>query len=167
MTRTDVPTAWDERTTLLAFFDYTRDTVRAKCEELAAAHVIAAPLPTSPLMSIGGVVNHIRWVESSWIETDFMGGPGAGPWTDDEPDKEFSIGAATPIEQTLAEYDEQRARSDAIIAKHDLDDLAARQLNTGERPTLRWIILHLIEENARHNGHLDILRELADGVTGD
>ncbi|MFY9913169.1 MAG: DinB family protein [Nocardioidaceae bacterium] len=167
MKRTDVPTTWDERTTLLTFFDYTRDTVRAKCEALAVGGVGAAPLTTSPLMSIGGVVNHIRWVENSWIEGDFLGGPDIGPWTEAEPDREFSLGAATPIEQTLAEYDEQRARTDAIIAEHELDDLSARELNTGERPTLRWIICHLIEENARHNGHLDILRELADGVTGD
>ncbi len=167
MTRTDVPTSWDERTTLLTFFDYTRDTVRVKCEALSAGSVGATPLPTSPLMSIGGVVSHLRWVENSWIEYHFLGGPDTGPWTEDEPDREFSLGAATPIEQTLAAYDEQRARSDAIISEHDLDELAARELNTGERPTLRWIISHLIEENARHNGHLDILRELADGVTGD
>jgi len=162
----DLPAAWDERSTLLALLDYSRQTARAKCEGLAAVHVGATPLATSPLMSIGGVVNHMRWVEYDWIEHDFLGGPDLGPWTKDEPDKEFSIGAETPIQQTLAEYDEQIARSDAIIAEHDLADRAKRTLNTGEHATLRWIILHLIEENARHNGHLDILRELADGVTG-
>jgi uncharacterized damage-inducible protein DinB len=167
MTRTDTPTAWDERSTLLTLLDYTRDTVKAKCEALAAEHVGAAPLATSPLMSIGGVVNHVRWVEHSWIENRFVGGPDLGPWTDEEPDKEFSDGARTPLETLLAEYDEQRARTDAIIARHDLDDRSVTPFQTGEYPTLRWVILHLIEENARHNGHLDLLRELADGVTGD
>ncbi|HEY7043617.1 MAG TPA: DinB family protein [Nocardioidaceae bacterium] len=167
MTRTDTPTAWDERTTLLAFLDYTRQTARAKCEGIAAEHVGAAPLPTSPLTSIGGIVNHMRWVEHSWIENEFVGGPDLGPWTDEEPDKEFSIGAETSIEETLAAYDEQIARTDAIIAGLDLDDRSQAPIRTGERPTLRWVILHLIEENARHNGHLDILRELADGTTGD
>jgi uncharacterized damage-inducible protein DinB len=167
MTRTDTPTAWDERTTLLTLLDYTRQTARAKCEGLAPRHVGAAPLATSPLTSIGGVVNHMRWVEHSWIECRFVGGPDLGPWTDEEPDKEFSIGAETPIEQTLAEYDDQIARTDAIIAELDLDDRSHTPFRSGERPTLRWVILHLIEENARHNGHLDVLRELADGTTGD
>ncbi len=167
MTRTDTPTAWDERSTLLTLLDYTRDSVTAKCEALAAEHVGAAPLSTSPLMSVGGLVNHVRWVEHSWVEHRFVGGPDLGPWTDEEPDKEFTDGAETPLDQLLAEYDAQRARTDAIIATLDLDARSETPLRSGERPTLRWVILHLIEENARHNGHLDILRELADGVTGD
>ena len=167
MTRTDTPEAWDERTTLLTMLQYTRDTAAEKCRDLADEHVGAAPLPGSPLMSLGGVVNHLRWVEHSWIENRFVDGPDLGPWTDEEPDKEFSIGAETPIEQTLTEYDEQIARTDAIIAGLDLDDRSHYPGRDGQHPTLRWVILHLIEENARHNGHLDILRELADGATGD
>jgi uncharacterized damage-inducible protein DinB len=167
MTRTDTPTAWDERTTLLAMLQYTRDTAAEKCRELADEHVGAAPLPGSPLMTLGGVVNHLRWVEHSWIENRFVGGPDLGPWTDEEPDREFSLGATNPLAQTLAEYVEQAERTDAIIAGLDLDDRSATPFRSGEHPTLRWVILHLIEENSRHNGHLDILRELADGQTGD
>ena len=85
----------------------------------------------------------------------------------EEPDREFSLGATTPLAQTLAEYVEQAVRTDAIIAGLDLDDRSATPFRSGEHPTLRWVILHLIEENSRHNGHLDILRELADGRTGD
>lgn len=167
MTRTDRPEAWDERTTLLTMLQYTRDTAAEKCRDLADEHVGAAPLPGSPLMSLGGVVNHLRWVEHSWIENRFVGGPDLGPWTDEEPDREFSLGAATPLAQTLAEYAEQAVRTDAIIAGLDLDDRSKTPFRSGEPPTLRWVILHLIEENSRHNGHLDILRELADGRTGD
>ncbi len=152
---------------LTTFLDYTRDTVRMKCEDLADEHVGAAPLPTSPLMTIGGIVSHLRWVEHSWIETRFAGGPDLGPWTDEEPDKEFSIGAETPVQQLLDEYADQARRNDAIVAAHDLDDHSVATMRSGEPVTLRWIIMHLIEETARHNGHLDILRELADGVTGD
>ena len=167
MTRTDSPSAWDERTTLLTMLQYTRDTAAEKCRDLADEHVGAAPLPGSPLMSLGGVVNHLRWVEHSWIENRFVGGPDLGPWTEEEPDREFSLGATTPLAQTLAEYVEQAVRTDAIIAGLDLDDRSATPFRSGEHPTLRWVILHLIEENSRHNGHLDILRELADGTTGD
>jgi uncharacterized damage-inducible protein DinB len=168
MTRTDIPSAWDERTTVLAMLDYTRQTARDKCAGIAAEFVGATPLATSPFTSIGGVVNHMRWVEFSWIEHRFAGQPDIAPWTDEEPNREFVIGARTPIEQTLREYGEQIARTDAIIAAHHLDDRSPTLLrDTGEHPTLRWVILHLIEENARHNGQLDILREMLDGTTGD
>jgi hypothetical protein len=118
-------------------------------------------------MSLCGVVIQLRLVEHSWFENRFVGGPDLGPWTDEEPDREFSLGATTPLAQTLQEYADQAVRTDAIIAGLDLDDRSATPFRTGEHPTLRWVLLHLIEENARHNGHLDILRELADGQTGD
>ena len=168
MTRTDSPEAWDERTTLLTMLQYTRDTAAEKCRDLADEHVGAAPLPGSPLMTLGGVVNHLRWVEHSWIENRFVGGPDLGPWTDEEPDREFSLGATTPLAQTLAgvrragrahRRDHRRASTSTTGRRH--------RSGPGEHPTLRWVILHLVEENARHNGHLDILRELADGRTGD
>jgi len=164
--RTDTPASWDERSTLLTMLQYTRDTAAATCEDLAAEHVGATPLATSPLMSIGGVLSHLRWVEQSWIESRFVGGPDLGPWTEEEPDKEFSVGAETPIAELLRAYADQARRTDALIAALDLDDRSMTPLRSGERPTLRWVILHLIEENARHNGHLDLLRELADGRTG-
>ena len=64
-------------------------------------------------------------------------------------------------------YRDQIARTDAIIARLDLDDRSHSRLRGGEHPTLRWVVLHLVEENARHNGHLDLLREIADGTRGD
>ena len=167
MPRTDRPPSWDERTTLLTMLQYTRDTARAKCEGVSAADAAATPLTTSPLMSIGGVVSHLRWVEHSWIENRFVGGPDLGPWTDDEPDREFSLGAQTPLARLLEEYVDQARRTDLLIAGLDLDSRSQTPLGSGGYPTLRWVVLHLVEENARHNGHLDVLRELADGVTGD
>lgn len=166
MTPNDEPTSWDERTTLLTMLQYTRDVAAARCRDLAVEHVAATPLESSPLMSIGGVVNHLRWVEHWWIESRFAGGSDLGPWTDESPDQEFVDGAGIPLAETLRAYDDQAARTDRIIADHELDDRARMSLRSGEHPTLRWILLHLIEENARHNGHLDILRELADGRTG-
>lgn len=167
MTRTDTPASWDERTTLLTMLQYTRDTAAEKCRAVDPDRAGAAPLGSSPLMSIGGVVNHMRWVEHSWVESRFVDGPDLGPWTEESPDQEFIDGASTPLERVLRDYVLQAQRTDAIIAQHDLDDLSLTPLASGDRPTLRWVLLHLIEENARHNGHLDILRELADGVRGD
>jgi uncharacterized damage-inducible protein DinB len=167
MQRTDTPTSWDERSTVLTMLQYTRDTAAEKCSGLAADKVASAPLPLSPLTTVGGVLNHLRWVEHSWIETRFVDGPDLGPWTDESPDQEFIDGATTPLDETLDAYREQARRTDAIIADHDLNDRSLTPLRSGEHPTLRWVLLHLIEENSRHNGHLDILRELADGATGD
>ena len=166
MSRTDKPQQWDERATLLAMLQYTRDTAADKCAGLAPGLGARAPLTSSPLMTLGGVVNHLRWVEHSWIENRFVGGPDLGPWTDDSPDQEFLDGATLPLQDVLAGYREQAVRTDTIVAGLDLDDRSLAPLRSGERPTLRWVLLHLIEENARHNGHLDLLREILDGVTG-
>ena len=84
----DVPPSWDERTILTTFLDYARDTVHAKCAGLPDADARRAPLPGSPLMTISGLVSHLRWVESSWIEKRMLGGTIDAPWTDDDPDRE-------------------------------------------------------------------------------
>ena len=72
---------------------YVRETAHAKCEGLTDEQSGQAPLATSPLTSIGGFVNHLRWVEHSWFETVFLGEPDRGPWTDEEPDREMTLGA--------------------------------------------------------------------------
>ncbi|WP_329614185.1 DinB family protein [Streptomyces brevispora] len=166
MTRTDSPPAWDERTQLTTFLDYTRATATAKCEGLAQEDARKAPLPGSPLMTLAGVVNHLRWVEYYWFEVVFLGGEDEGPWTDEDPDREMRIAVDMPLADVLTEYEEQCARYRELVAAHDLDTPAKRPRLGGRHPDLRWILLHLIEETARHNGHLDIIREIVDGTTG-
>lgn len=151
----------------MAMLQYTRDTAAKKCRGLSDELARLTPLASSPLMTIGGVVNHMRWVEHSWVENRFVDGPDLVPWTDDSPDQEFIDGASTPLAEVLQEYAAQAHRTDAIVAQHDLNDRSALPLNSGVHPPLRWVLLHLIEENARHNGHLDILREIADGAVGN
>jgi hypothetical protein len=166
--RTYVPPAWDERSTLTAMLRYVRATAVFKCEDLADDLAHAAPLTTSPLSSIGGFINHLRWVEHGSFEHSFRGGPDRAPWTEDEPDRELSLGAEIPLSEALAGYAEQAAITDAIIAEHDLDDRSVWPLyDGGDHPTLRFVVLHMIEETARHNGHLDILREMLDGRIGE
>lgn len=101
------------------------------------------------------------------VENRFVGGPDLGPWTDDSPDQEFLDGQTLSYDEIVDGYRQQAARTDALIETLDLDDRSQTSFRDGTHPTLRWVILHLIEENARHNGHIDILRELIDGVTGD
>ncbi|MGC0422041.1 DinB family protein [Embleya sp. AB8] len=168
MTRIDdTPPAWDERTQLTTFLDYARGTARAKCAGVSAENAHKALLPGSPLMTMSGVINHLRWVEYSWFQVVFLGEEDQGPWTEEDPDREMRIAVDFPLTQLLDEYDEQSARYRELVAASGLDDRAKRAVRNGRHVDLRWIILHLTEETARHNGHLDILREMLDGTTGD
>jgi uncharacterized damage-inducible protein DinB len=163
----DIPSSWDERTVLTTFLDYARGTVHAKCAGLSDADARRAPLPGSPLMTISGLVSHLRWVESSWIEATLLGGAIDAPWTDDDPDRDFRIAVEVPIARLLDEYRAACARHRGLVASLDLDALSKGALGWRTEPvTLRWILFHLTEETARHNGHIDILRELADGARG-
>jgi uncharacterized damage-inducible protein DinB len=146
--------------------DYARTTVRAKCEGISDDKARQAPLPTSPLMTVSGLVSHVRWVEYSWFEVVFLGHEDQGPWTDEDPDREMRIAVDLPLPQLLDDYDAQSERYRELVAGLDLDSRSQRTMSDGQTVTLRFVLLHLIEETARHNGHLDILREIADGVTG-
>jgi uncharacterized damage-inducible protein DinB len=163
----DAPARFDERTILTTMLGYARDTVHAKCAGLSDADARRAFLPGSPLTTISGLVSHLRWVEYSWLEVTLLGADDRGPWTEEDPDREMRIALEIPLGQLLAEYRASCARYRELVTGLDLDTSSRGELGWSDQPvTLRWILVHLIEETARHNGHLDILRELADGVTG-
>ena len=105
-------------------------------------------------------------MERGWFPIYFAGGPARYPWAEDEPDQDidFRVSTTDTIESVSALYREEIARSREIVAGASLDDLSKEQ-NRGPR-TLRWIMVHMIEETARHAGHADILRELTDGAIG-
>jgi uncharacterized damage-inducible protein DinB len=166
MTRTDTPPTWDERASLTTFLDYVRDTARMKCEGVSPEDARKAPLPGSPLMTLCGLINHLRWVEYYWFEVMFLGEEDEGPWTEEDPDREMRIAVDVPLADLLTEYDQQSARYRELVAAHDLETPAKRPNGDGRHANLRWVVLHLIEEIARHNGHLDIVRELTDGQAG-
>lgn len=166
MTRTDFPAAPDERSTMLVMLDYVRDTAVFKVEGMNEDDFRHAPLKTSPLTNPASLLNHLRWVEAYWFEEVMAGTDIDAPWTAEDPDGEMTVALTMTLAEVLAGYAAQRELSDAVIKARDLDDLAVR--NKGkEHHNLRWIVLHLIEETARHNGHLDLLREMADGSVGD
>ncbi|MFB7776115.1 DinB family protein [Streptomyces bauhiniae] len=167
--QTDTPPTWDERTQLATFLDYARDTARAKCEDASPEDARRAPLPDSPLMTLCGLISHLRWVEHYWFEVVFLGEDPAGPLTeatDEDPDPEMRTAVDTPLPQLLADYESQSARYRRLVLDHDLNTTAKRPIRDGRHVDLRWVLLHLIEETSRHNGHLDVVRELLDGRTG-
>jgi uncharacterized damage-inducible protein DinB len=169
MTRVDPPTHGDERTLLIAFLDYHRDTLRTKAGGLDAEQ-LATALPTSE-MTLGGMVKHLALVENSWLRDRLAGEGLSEPWRsvdwDADEDWDWHSARDDSPEQIRALYDEMVADADAVIASKHLDDLSVVPSRAGEPFSLRWILLHLIEEYARHNGHADLIREAIDGETGE
>jgi uncharacterized damage-inducible protein DinB len=159
------PADADERTMLFGWLDWQRATVRLKCEGVSDDDAHRVLLPTSPAMTIAGLVSHLRWVEHGWFEAGFLGLPNRAPTAPDDPDAEWRV-PGVPLAQLLDEYDAQCARSREITDTHDLDQPEASAPPGLELVSLRWIVSHLLEETARHLGHLDTLRELTDGTTG-
>jgi len=163
----DIPASWDERTVLATMLDYVRDTVHVKCAGLTDEQARCAPLPGSPLTTISGLVSHLRWVEYYWIRVVLLGEQDQMPVTDDDPDAEMRLALSIPLARLLAEYRASCEQLRQLVAPLDLDTASRGTMSWRTEPvTLRWVLLHLIEETARHNGHIDILREMADGVTG-
>jgi uncharacterized damage-inducible protein DinB len=165
MERIDAPYAADERSMLIAWLDWHRATVFAKTEGLAEDLAHRPLLASSPLMTVAGLVSHLYWVERGWIEHTLLGGPDEQPWTEEDPDKDFRADG-TPLAELLAAYERQCASNNEAVRSLSLDTESVMERRHG-RVTLRWVLLHLIEETARHNGHIDILREMLDGFTGD
>jgi hypothetical protein len=162
--RIDPPYAGDERSQLEAWLDYHRATVGVKCAGLSEADAWRAPLPSSPLVSAGGLVSHLLWVERNWFERVMAGRDYPVPWTEENPDADFCQVGGETLADALARYEVQCEVSREIAAELDLDSVGYRR---GEEVPLRWVYLHMIEETARHNGHLDAVRELVDGVVGE
>jgi uncharacterized damage-inducible protein DinB len=163
----DIPDRWDERTVLTTMLAYVRDTVHLKCAGLSDEQARRAPLPGSPLTTISSLVSHLRWIEYYWIRVILLGEPDQMPVTEEDPDAEMRLGLSVPLERLLAEYRATCDQLTDLVAPLDLGTESTGALDWRQEPvTLRWVLMHLIEETARHNGHIDILRELADGQTG-
>ena len=171
---TDPPLRADETTTLLTYLDYHRDTLRLKTEGLDAEQ-LSTTLPPST-MTLGGMLKHLALVESSWFNDVLMGRPEVEPWAsvdwEADVDWDWHSAAADNPEELRRLFDETLAASDAIVqealADGGLDRLSVRESRRGEGAfSLRWILVHMIEEYARHNGHADLIRESIDGATGE
>lgn len=177
--RTEPPLRADEVTTLRAYLDYHRDTLRWKTGGLTAAQ-LRTPLPPST-MTLGGLLKHLAYVESQWFAVVLEGGDARPPfdtvdWAAD-PDWEWHSAADDDPADLRALFDDAVAASDRALDRllggapspaAGLDVLSVREDRHGDgRFSLRWVLVHLIEEYARHNGHADLLREALDGLTGE
>ena len=168
--RPEPPTHGPEVVQLRAWLDFHRHTLRHKAAGLTQEQLAQTLAPST--LSIGGLVKHMALVEDSWFSMRMMGNEDAEPWVgvdwDGDPDWEFRTAADDSPEILLGLLDDAIAASDRILDEigDDLDRRAVRMRPGGTPFDLRWIMLHMIEEYARHNGHADLIRESVDGTTG-
>lgn len=160
--RIDPPFKGSERELLTAFLDYHRQTVLWKIEGLSDADLRRTMTPSG--LTLLGLVKHLAYVERSWFHEDFLGEEISSPWTEEDPDAEFRIEPGETTEEIIAFYKAETESAREIVAAFSLDDIAR---GAKRQPSLRWIVIHLIEETARHNGHIDLIREAIDGETGE
>jgi uncharacterized damage-inducible protein DinB len=171
MDRTDPDLRADERTTILQFLDYHRATLIGKASGLSAAQMGQTLAPSD--LTMAGLVKHLALVEDSWFQERLLGRPLPEPWSsapfDDDPDWELHSAPGDDPAYLLDLYREACARSRAAVEEAgDLAALSVQESKHGDGLfSLRWILLHLIEETARHNGHADLLRQSIDGETGE
>jgi uncharacterized damage-inducible protein DinB len=153
----------DERTTLMGFLQRQRDLVAWKVREASDETLASVRAPSG--LTLHGIVKHLQNVERGWFRRFFAGDTDLSfDWTEDDPDGDFRA-EGMPMEDLLAAYAAETARCDEVIAAAPSLDATA----TDEDGTfsLRWILVHMIEETGRHLGHMDLLRERADGSVGE
>jgi uncharacterized damage-inducible protein DinB len=142
----------------LGWLDWQRATVHRKCASLGEAEARRQVLPTSEL-TVASLVTHLRRTEWHWFERSFLGAPARDASLD------WAVGTE-PLDELLEAYDAQCARSRTVVDQHDFDELEAYAPAGIELVSLRWIVGHVVEETARHLGHLDLIREALDGARG-
>jgi uncharacterized damage-inducible protein DinB len=157
----------DEREGLLAYLDQQRHVLRVAAYGLTDEQ--ARLTPTRSALSVGGLVKHVAQTERGWVDT-VLQRPPAG----DEAESAYEDGFRLLEDETLADilafYDEVAAETAAVVADLDMDHPvpvppAPWNPTDVDAWSLRWVLLHLIEETARHAGHADIVREAVDGAT--
>ncbi|WP_159800797.1 DinB family protein [Arthrobacter zhaoguopingii] len=171
--RVEPPLAGTEAETLLGYLDYQRATLAWKAGGLDAAG-LSATVGVSAL-TLGGLLKHMSFVEDHWFTYTLHGQDRQPPWDavdwKTDPDWEWHSAAGDAPGELLSLWEGTVGRSRSLttqaIRAGGLDQRAQRPWASGEAPSLRWILVHMIEEYARHNGHADLLRESVDGSTGE
>ena len=170
--RTEVPLVGTEQEILLGWLDYHRDTLRWKTEGLSREQLAQTLGPGS--LTLGGLLMHMALVEDSWFTRAWAGRSMPQPWAgvdwSADPDWELHSASGEYPEQLRAQFEESVSRSRELVGlDSDLDAVVTRRRRNDppQEISLRWIVTHMVEEYARHNGHADLIREAVDGQVGD
>jgi uncharacterized damage-inducible protein DinB len=160
----EIPRNDDERSTLLAFLEWQRETLARKCAGLAPDQLRIRSAEPSTLTLLG-LVRHMADVELGWFRRTLAGEDVADHYSsEDDQDADFNNVDTADVDEAFAAWHDERSRADEIISRRALD--ATGRQRSGTEVSMRWILNHMIEEYSRHNGHADLLRERIDGATG-
>jgi uncharacterized damage-inducible protein DinB len=151
-----------EKEMLLAFLEYHQQTTLIKIEGLDDEELQRSLVPSN--LTLLGMVKHLGYVYRSWLQAVHRGEDVVVPWTEADPDADFRIEPTETTAGVIAFYQAEIRQANEIIRAASLD---APPRRLGRTESMRWIVVHLIEEHARHNGQADILREQIDGEIGE
>jgi uncharacterized damage-inducible protein DinB len=169
MARYEIPLAGTETETLVAFLDYYRELILDKAGGLTQEQLGTSLAPST--MTIAGMIYHLAVVEEAWFSQNFLGHDLGEPWSsvDWKNDRDWEWDIAPTLDPDLVRdaYRDAFERSNEIVVEAEsLDQLSVLDDEDSKR-SLRWILVHMIEETARHAGHADLIRESIDGEVGD
>lgn len=158
-----VPFTGGEKESLHASLDRHRDVVLWKIRGVGDEDLRRPMTPSGT--NLLGLVKHLASVEYGWFCRTFGRETEPLPVDDTDENADLRVDPDESTEDIVAFYQRARARADSVITQLAIEDTGTSW--SGKTVSLRWVLIHMIEETARHAGHLDILRELIDGVTGD
>ncbi|QUQ66222.1 mycothiol transferase [Kutzneria sp. CA-103260] len=169
MGSSELPREWpatdaaDELTLLTEFLTFLRITAVNKLAGLDRELAAAAPFPASPVFSMLGVIRHLTSVERYWLAIVGGGLDVPNRWESPDRDIDFRLSEQDTPASVVAEYRQQWELSQRALQGKAAGDPSAADADK----TVRWLLTHVVQETARHVGHLDVLREFADGTTGE
>jgi uncharacterized damage-inducible protein DinB len=158
-----VPFTGGEKESLRASLDRHRDVVLWKLDGVNDEDLRRPMTPSGT--NLLGLVKHLAAVEYGWFCETFGRETEPLPFSDDDPEADMRAGPDETTADIVAFYERARAAADEVIDAVDLDETGTAWF--GDPVSMRWVLIHMLEETARHAGHLDIVRELIDGATGD
>lgn len=163
MTYRIVPYTGEEKESLVAALDRHRDAILWKLDGLDDDALRSSPVPSG--ITLLGMLKHLASVEYGWFCGTFGRPSDEVPVTEEDPDADWRVEPDESAVDIFEYYARARAAADAAIA--DLELEAVGTAWHGAKVTMRWVLIHMVEEVCRHAGHADIMRELIDGATGD
>ena len=157
-----VPFGADEKQTLQVALDRHRDVVLWKLEGLSDDQQRRVMTPSGT--SLLGLVKHLAAVEYGWFSTTFGRAHEQLPFDEQDEEADLRVEPCDTAADLVAFYGRAREASNLVVGELGLEDMGTSWF--GARVSLRWVLVHMLEETARHAGHMDILRELLDGDVG-
>lgn len=160
----DPPTTAAELETLTSFLDHYRQVICEKVEGVDAAGLRRSVVASGT--SLGGIIRHLAYVERWWFQAVYAGREVEFPWSRSDPDGDWRLSPDDDAPGLTGFYRAECEESRRIVSEAPDLDREVRMPGRDTVVSLRWILVHMIEEIARHAGHADLLREIHDGATG-